>query len=122
MLVCIYISIYGLIILILDGVFFGLRVLIQVWFLGGGLGRTGGGRGGGGVKGGLEGVNSCADFGGFLTNGIGGQVAAGEGVAAVLEQLFGEVEGGRRASEVIHGGVVSACGGDGCGVRTKPNP
>lgn len=74
------------------------------------------------MKGGLQGVNSSADIGGFLANGIGGQVAAGEGVAAVLEQLFGEVEGGRRASEVINGGVVSASCGDGCVVRTKPNP
>lgn len=104
-------------VLILDGVF-GLGVLVQVGFARGGLGRTGGR---GGVKGGLKGVNSGADFGGFLAYGIGGHVAARESVV-VLEQEFGEVKRSRRASEVINGGVVGACGGDGSGVGTQPNP
>ena len=39
-----------------------------------------------------------------------------------MEQEFGEIEAGGRASEVEDGGVVGACGGDGGGVRTQPDP
>jgi len=78
------------------------------------------------VKRGLERVDSGADLRGFAANGISrhvhGIVIVVGAVDLVLEQKFGEIEAGGGTSEVENGGVVGACGGDGRGVGTQPNP
>ena len=64
-------------------------------------------------SGGLEGIDSGADLGGFLPYGSGGHVAgADKGRRGFSGEKLGEVEAGGGSSEVEDGGVVGSCGGD----------